>query len=303
MHNMWNTINNNLLFMGQKQFYGLNTNQKRHFGYDFPNVGNIVVGKSFNNPNFVNKGHPKVHNYQRTDHLLHCQTGNNESISFDNSPFINSCQSIIENIKEKQLDIVKLVDTLNSGSSTETPEAKPIMCNKRTHKKRMRSKKSHSLKKIDKSMKNRKLEINEMMEVDMEPQNSISDISVSPMESHSLTLNDFLYNSFEDRNGVKTALIDGSAPQDLTHLISNSHSETDCTFKRERANSTAESEDSFIVFESGTDDELEFSDNSLEEEYEDSTDEDELDLSPSVVPRKKVSMCMFALHCFFKYVT
>lgn len=305
---MWNSINNNLLVMGHNQLFGPSSKQKRHFGLDFPNVGNISVGKYFNNPNFVNKDYPKIHSYkgtlERTGQSVHptstCQidTYKSEKSLFSDVPFINSSQSIIDTIKEKHLDVVQAVHNSDLTvqaevqTITEIPyQNKPVMCNKRSRKNR-KAKKGRSYKNPEKSVKNNKKEINEMMEVDIEPQIiNLPEMSMSPQEHHSLMLGDFLYsqNSFE-KGDADNETDEEDTDFDLAAVISNS-SNMECKLRRERTVSLAESEDSFIVFESGTDDELEFSDNSQEEdESEEDTDKDELDSSPSVVPRKKVSI-------------
>lgn len=296
---MWNTINNNLLFMGNnKQLFGPNSYQKRHFGYDFPSVGNIVVGKSFNNPNFVNKDHPKIHHYQ-TNHSVSqsgCHIDSDKAVkSFAiDAPFINSSQSITEAIREKHLDIFQPVDNTDHllQTANEPLEDKLTMCKKRTRKSKTRSRKAKLLKNPDKSLKNKIQDINVMMEIDFEPQeySKISEMYMSTKDHNSLTLSDFLCNntSIETDESDNLEMDEEGVDINSFAFISNSPSMA-CRFKRERTLSTAESEDSFIVFESGTDDELEFSDDTQEEdESEDDTDEDDLDSSPTVVPRKKV---------------
>lgn len=298
MQNMWNSVNNNFLVMGHNPMFGPSTTQKRQFGFDFPNVANISVGKYFNNPNFVNKDYPRIHNYGKTVQPVQptsaCQfdTSKSEKPSFSEAPFINSSQSIIETIKEKHLDIVRpvLKSDLQIQTVTDIPcQNKQTMCKKRTRKNR-RPRKGHCHKNPGKGSKTFKKEINEMMDIDFEPHNiNLLEISNSPKEHHSLMLSDFLCNKNSYEKGDADFATDEEDTECDLPEISNSP-KMDYKLRRERTVSLAESEDSFIVFESGTDDELEFSDNSQEEdESEEDTDEGESDSSPSVVPRKKVS--------------
>lgn len=270
---MWIPIYSNLLLMGHKQFFGLNANQKKkHFACDFPNVGNIVVGKS-NYSNFVNK-YQSGYSYIKSDGC--------SQLAFKNISYINSDQSIVQNINEKELHTVEPIHILTMGlGSSETSGDKLMMCKKKNHKIKMRNKKSHSLKKNEKNMKNRTSEINEMIEVYMNPHffSNKMDINVNPVNHHCLTLSDYIYKkSVQDLTEIQNE----NKSQYAIHPISSSSA-------RERVNSMAESEDSFVIFESGTDDE--FTDNSgLTDQSMNS-----LDFSSSVVPKKKVShvKCLF----------
>lgn len=297
-----------------KQFLGPNTNQKKHFGYDYPNIATITTAKSFNNPNFVNKHHPRVHNFPRTDFTVSpsppCQSDSQDSTKslVSESPFINSSQSIIESLKENNLEIIQPVDSVNVNVDTNievntiskiASKDKPPMSNKRLRKTRHKSRRGQDhCKNPLKTVKNVRQEINELMDIDMEPQNysNMSDVSMSPKEPHILTLSDFLspQDSFEKYTIDVSSehLIETDEEDGESDIMSRSPHTGSTRLKRDRTISVAESEDSFIVFESGTDDELEFSDNSQEDDetddcYDD-TDDDELDSSPSVVPTKKV---------------
>lgn len=278
-----------------KQLFGPNTTQKRQFGYRFPSVVNIAVGKSFNNPNFVNKDNPKIHNYRTDQSSCHIDSNSTANTVPSDAPYINSSQSIVETIKEKHLDVFQPVNNTNLIPTVNEPsEDKPGICIKRTRKSKIRSRK-------DKSFKNQ--EINEMMEVEYEPEilTNDSEINMSPKEHHFLTLSDFLDNSIETEADINIHM-DKDVEADSLAIISNSPI-MHCRMKRERTFSTAESEDSFIVFESGTDDELEFSDDTQDEddsedESEGDTDEDELDSSPPVVPKKKVGTVSLKLFIF-----
>lgn len=309
MQNMWNSINNNFLVMGHNQMFGPSTIQKRQFGFDFPNVGNISVGKYFKNPNFVNKDYPRIHNYEKNNlavqSTLACQfdISKNKNSSFTDASFINPSQSIIETIKEKHLDVVQPVHNLDLKIQTTeiSCQNKPEMCNKRTRKNRRRHRKGHSCKNPGKSSKNIKKEINEMMEIDTDPHiTNFPEINNSPQEHHSLILFDFLCNK-QSKVDADNATDEEDIEYDMADI--SYLPKMDCKLRRERTVSLAESEDSFIVFESGTDDELEFSENSQDEdESEEDTDEDELDSSPSVVPRKKVSRYSYTGCCVDRWV-
>lgn len=290
MQNIWN----NVLFVGPSK---QNAIQRRNFGYEQPIVRNITAEKSFNNPNFVNKDHPRIHNYHRNNYSMTpsatvVDNQNNEKTFTNDTVYKNSSQSILETLKENFLNAKEPVD--HTGIDIPHP-LNVIMCNENARKNWHRSRKDQSHNKKHGRLNK---EIEEMMDIDTEAQNytNVDNVIMGLKEHHPPTLLDVLCNnSIEKEDAYFSETDEEDVESDQEFIISSSPSTIGNKLNRERTISATESEDSFIVFEDETDDELDFTDNSQEEDESDEDDEsevtDEVDsTASSVVPRKKVNI-------------
>ncbi|XP_056640713.1 uncharacterized protein LOC130447752 isoform X1 [Diorhabda sublineata] len=279
------------------------TPQKRDFSYNLTNVV-IAPGKSFQNPNFVNNHYPNVHSHYNNQlslpnhNICHTPIDIHKIAPVDipapetvkqKSLNENSSQNIVKTIKEKLCD----------SPIKQIPVENKQMCHTR---KRCKKNKSHKRKEPNKNSKehNTKRQINDMMEIDFEPDISMNSCDTNMTTLQSLTppttmrLKDYIVD-------VSSSPIKLSTSNDDTFTFISITPPTN-KYIRERELSTCESEDSFIVFDSGTDEELNFSDESKdsiefetdnddredEEDDSDSEIDDDFDSSNSVVPSKKV---------------
>lgn len=224
----------------------------------------VAPGKTFANPNFVVTHHPHIHN--------------------DN---YNSNSS------------VKDYEPMGCLDSEVDEESKSKMCKKQSRRNR-----KHKQKKSSKQDNPINL-IKDMMDVELEVDTEEpSDISISPKVSHSLHLTDFLVQDETDtcaEKEIKDLHQDEDDEEYLATFVSISPSDISKINTRERQISIAESEDSFIIFEAGTTEEPESSEESKSEssdedewEFEDKEEEDEedgcdeVDFAFPIIPIKKV---------------
>lgn len=282
------------------------TPQKRDFSYHLPNVI-IAPGKSFQNPNFVNNHYPNVHNqynqlYLPNNNICHNPIDIPKMAPVD-IPIIapepvkqkflneNSSQNIVKTITEKLCD----------SPIKKIPVENKQMCHTRKRCKKNRSCKRKEPNKNSKEH-NTKRQISDMMEIDFEPDISMNSCDSNMTNLQSLTppttmrLKDYIV----DVSSTPTKLC--TSNDDTFTFISITPPANSRMCLRERELSVCESEDSFIVFDSGTDEELNFSDESkefesdddeeeeeeVEEDDSDSEIDDDFDSSYSVVPAKKV---------------
>ncbi|KAJ8974630.1 hypothetical protein NQ317_009021 [Molorchus minor] len=282
---MWNFMNT----MGHPgHFMAPFRNQKRDLSIHVENIS-IVPGKAFTNPNFVNKHHPSVHSYQNNFILTPIQkishTDNTKSDVDTNKPhhntngsLLNSSQSIADKIKENNIEA----------------KTEPLMCRSKRPNKKNRRKKDKPFGKSARQNMNRQ-HLNEMMDIDLEIELSVSvsDVSMSPETSKpSLNLTDFIIVKPKQTKSNYTQP-DAETEQIVELSTTNYLPGISRVCMRERQVSVTESEDSFIVFDGGTE-ELESSEESDECETDEcETDEetdnpdDEVDFC-SVIPHKKV---------------
>ncbi|KAJ8942976.1 hypothetical protein NQ314_009851 [Rhamnusium bicolor] len=305
---MWNFVNT----MGHSHsghFMGPQMNQKREFSIQVHNVS-IIPGKTFANPNFVNRCQctvNTVHSYensfittpfQKISHVDRPNVNNGKFLNV-NCALVNSSQSIIDTIKENQLDIVKHVEP--NCEVVKTAKTKPIRmsCSRKRNKRSRKNRRRKAGGKNSKQNMNRQ-KIRDMMDVDLETDSiNASSISMSPkICNDTFNLTDFIV---ESPNKPSSLLKEDkshcdSDKEDLMAILSISPINKR-TSVRERQLSTTESEDSFIVFDGGSDEELEcskeFSEESEDETEDESEDEKDSDSPSSAVPHKRVSELFF----------
>ncbi|XP_072382118.1 uncharacterized protein PPP1R15 isoform X1 [Diabrotica undecimpunctata] len=266
--------------------------QKRDFSYNMSNLS-VVPKKLFSNQNFVSNHYPKVQNHFNSTsyspyHTCHNSGDTIELIKVKSSE--NSSQNNIDIIQENPPEIPIEKITIQNNQ----------MCSTRKRCKKNRRNRKKVTNKSSKQNKSRR-QISDMMEVDIEPDVSRdnTDYSMSsnfPSASPTcISVADFILDI-----PAKTSKSD----DDVFTFISISPSISNRPYTRERQISICESEDSFIVFDSGTDEELKFSDSEddteLDSEDTDDGDDDEVDggsdseidddcdSSFSVVPCKRV---------------
>ncbi|CAG9861320.1 unnamed protein product [Phyllotreta striolata] len=252
--------------------------QKRELAsFSIPHAA-IHSDKVFKNPNFVNN-HPNVHcSYSSTNPI--CRAVHNFCQDSDTTDSVieNPCTGNHTNFSRKPTEDLEV----------ETAHRSPITRSS-FNTSRKRSKKSRKNRR-KKSLKQNSKRINEMMDVDSEMDTSMNrcDNLTCPASPKSLQLSDFLVEFTE----IPARPI--RPEQELYTFISISPPSNGRLFNRERELSVCESEDSFIVFDSGTDEELKFSEseNETDSDTEDSSDDsdvdDDFDSSNSVVPCKRV---------------
>ncbi|VEN36318.1 unnamed protein product [Callosobruchus maculatus] len=245
---------------------GPNKSQKRDYGFHIPSNLNIAPGKTFSNPNFVNKHYPNVHNHHYVHHVTQkSQTDNVEKNTISlNSLAADSNSMLID----KSADIV---------DHTEYHETNQDMC-KRVKRSRRNRKRKAVQKRTDRKRPDMDISLNSTLETYMEVDNS---------RESSDSIRTDIYSDYISDQSEGT-----SSKEVLSGTVV--HTSPLRPSMRERQISVADSEDSFIVFQSGTDEELVFSesdDESIDQfkENDDSTKstiEEDLN-SSSDVPCKK----------------
>nr|CAI5855151.1 unnamed protein product [Callosobruchus analis] len=207
---------------------GPNKSQKRDYGFHIPSNLHIAPGKTFSNPNFVNKHYPNVHNY----HYVHHVTQKSQPDNVDKKTTILSSLAPDSNsmLIDKSTDIV---------DCTEYHETNQDMC-KRAKRSRKNRKRKAAQKKSDRKRSDMDINLNSTLETYMEVDNSRES-----SDNIIITTNS---NDISDQNGGT------SFKEVLPHAMLNTSPLR--PRMRERQISVADSEDSFIVFQSGTDEEL-----------------------------------------------
>lgn len=267
--------------------------QKREFSLSVEKVP-IVPGKTFSNPNFVIKHHPSVHSHRNNfipipiEKFSHTDS---KPLS-TNSALINSSQSLVDTLKEHHLDTIK-------SPEIQTSVTQPTnMCSRKRSRRNRRNRRRKTSSKSS-NQKDTKTYINDMMdiEVDMDLSLSCPDISVSPkMTCTTFNLTDFIVDKpYKLPKAATCTMKECESDEDefVATIISVSPSNVNISCMRERQVSISESEDSFIVFNDGTDEELESSeesDSETEEECEETEEEGEdvVDFVSPVIPAKRV---------------
>lgn len=260
--------------------------------------------KSFKNPNFVNESNPNRHNY-----VHNYYEANNRSTSGTNDKSNSNSSLIINKIKQSQPSIIPAKEeeevVISEVEAVKEHAERKEMCNNR---KRMKTRRGKCQKHLDKGSKhnNHRKIIHDMMEVEI-------------FDSSSLQM-DISNNSLSSDNGADNYLSTPIILADFTNfsnlpvssskstIIDSANFAEDIDFKnpqfgnreRQRQASITESEDSFIVFDDGTDEECNFSENSEESDEDEGLDdnddngefpedeEDAFDSSSSVIPSKRV---------------
>lgn len=278
-------------------------NQKREFSLTVGKVP-IVPGKTFSNPNFVIKHHPSVHSHKNSfvptqiEKINRSDSSNCKQLN-TNSALINSSQSLVDTLKEHHLDTIKSPEPNRQVETSNTQPSR--MCNKKNSRGNRRTRRRKALGK-NSNQNDTKNYMRDMMdmEIDTDTHFSYTDISVSPKTpDNTFCLTDFIVDKPRKIHKAATGVENDHESDDeeiLATIISLSPSSVDKTCMRERQVSMSESEDSFIVFNDGTDEEVESSDESdseTEEEWDDEEGEDEVDFAFSVIPVKKVSFCWY----------
>ncbi|KAJ8958541.1 hypothetical protein NQ318_002337 [Aromia moschata] len=181
-----------------------------------------------------------------------------ECISDSTGTLVNSSQSILDKVKENHIDVIKPIEP------NPQEEPNPVMCNSRKRSKRNR--RGRWSKTPNKNSKQNILrqQINDMdIDLDIEPSSTVTDISMSPKEPHCFALTDFIIEKPCKMKPIQIKVDQSQHDSDEEHLPSEiAISPFGKMYVRERQVSITESEDSFIVFDSGTDEELAFSEES-----------------------------------------
>lgn len=255
----------------------LKTHKRDFASINLTNVA-IAPGKSFRNPNFVNK-HPSVHCcYSATPISIPVHKVCQNSDSDTSGTVTNSSPNNLVDKSAKEI-------YCEESPVRKSPVGGSPVCSGRKRCKKLRKSRKKKASNKNSKQNNSRRQINDMMEIDLEPDVSMNgcegNISISPKTLH---LTDFIVDIPTKMNDEVFTFISISPP-------SNNRS-----FPRERELSVCESEDSFIVFDSGTDEELKFSDSDIAEldtddddDESDSDIDDDFDSSFSVLPCKRVS--------------
>lgn len=271
--------------------------QKREFSLNVAKVP-IVPGKTFSNPNFVIRHHPSVHNQKNNiiptpvEKINHTDSSNTHKALNTNSALINSSQNLIDTLKDHHLDTVK------SPEPKQLNTQPPRMCNKKRSRRNRRNRRKKASGK-NSNQKDAKSDMKDMMdtEIDLDISLNYTDISVSPkFPNNTFNLTDFIVEKpckTPKMTPNMTNKYESDGEEFIATIISVSPSNISRNFVKERQVSMSESEDSFIVFDDETDEELESSEESeseTEEEWDEEEAEDEVDFIFPVVPMKKVSI-------------
>ncbi|CAH1992593.1 unnamed protein product [Acanthoscelides obtectus] len=246
---------------------GPNKPQKRDFGFNLPSTLQIAPGKQFTNPNFVNKHYPNVHNHHYNNHHATPKIHIDNEDKITNPSTVDSSNSMLI---DKSTDVV---------DHTAYHEIKQDMYKKSKRSRRNRKRKS-SQKKMDSNRSDMDINLNGTSESYMEVDDSRESSDNIKTDTNPEKISD-ISSYGTPSTGVLSASILSCSPPFRPIM-------------RERQISVADSEDSFIVFQSGTDEELVFSeseddsDNQYEENYESTVGED---LNSSTdIPCKKMSL-------------
>ncbi|CAH0549624.1 unnamed protein product [Brassicogethes aeneus] len=244
--------------------------QKRGY-HGITNFGtiNIQPNKFFTNPTFLGEVKKNIHGKTHITDIRRV----NEDIATPNS------STIIENIKKIKPDIIMKSEPIEMCAGKN--------CRKPRRRKHLSKKNKDS---ID-------VNTNISMDVEDKPMVDNFNVFVSPQP---LVLQDFISESLkscdtmevqENNSPKQTINISPVIKESITFCITppkNCHN----FLSRERQMSVCESEDSFVVFESGSEDELNFSDNDISSGDSESDDSDDsgsdFDSSGSVIPNKRV---------------
>lgn len=231
----------------------------------YPVPMDVQPEKMFVNPNFVNKNNPRIHHSQYNIGTFSPKESRADSCFSDIPHVTNFSHSILNTVKEKNFKVLEVGDI-----NLESVDSQTISNRKGTKRKNQKGG-SNTIKKDEQLILQTDMDIDTGNKAEC----NYTSISMSPEPvhaEHSADEDDYVTVEDDHFQFVDLSPSNGGTPR-----------------IRERQLSVAESEDSFIVFRSGTDDELIFSDSDDDTDSELDQDFDSVDSSSSVIPYKKVS--------------